>query len=420
MKQFVPFIIVTIIFTGFVSVATSQDDEATPTPTPVPFTSSCISSGVEPQNILINGNFEASSGSGTFPVGWEPGASGIGGILRGEVNPGTETFNHFVTFSSNASIMQTFSPYTGNYTRFQVRLCGVVTNGRLEIYLGGNLRGTFPQGTNEGLTSGLFTTQQQLPLEIGLGSSDTNRTIEIRYTGGGTAYVDNVQLVPVIGKGGEEPTTPTPTPPEPTPQPTQPPGPTATHTPTIPVGTATPTPTPALVAGSLQISANPPMLSVSPDDFDNQSGLSKQVLLDFEVIGSNGEPIDLGQFEDVRVRITTDEGNIQQYENNNYNSVTGWEDYDEIRASPLYYFPTGPYDGTIRVVIDLQFRTPGGDLQEIRGVLPLIQRVEKESSLIGPTGSFNPAMNYASGRKPGDRGYRPDMRTNLYFKERLD
>jgi hypothetical protein len=399
-----------------------QTGTPTPTPTPVPFSSTCTDAGVDANTLITNGDFEYPQESESIPMGWNAAESGIVGILRSQVVPGTEIINHFVGLTPNASIVQVISPYTGIYTRFQIRFCAVALDGRVEIYIGGSLRGSFPVSLEEGLLSGEFTSSSGIPLSIGLGSTEGNRTIQVRYVGTGVAYVDNVQLIPVLHSGSDdEELDPTPTPILPTPEPTEPPGPTPTFTPTIPAGTATPTPTPALVAGSLQISANPPMLSVSPDDFINPAGgITKQVLLNFDVIGSNGEPIDLGRFENVRVRITTDQGSIQQFDNNNYTSVTGWEKYEDIRDAPIYYFPTGPFDGTVRIIIDLQFRTPGGERQEIRGVLSFIQRLERSASLIGATGSFNPAANYSSGRKPGDRGFRPDLRTNLFFKERLD
>jgi len=57
--------------------------------------------------------------------------------------------------------------------------------------------------------------------------------------------------------------------------------------------------------------------------------------------------------------------------------------------------------------------------QEIRGVVPIITRTDANISFTGATGTFNPARNAAAGRSAGDRGFRPDQRTNLYFREHM-
>ncbi len=397
----------------------AQEDEATPTPTPVPFASSCLGGGVDPQSLLINGDFETMAETGTAPMAWEAGASGDGGILRAQTIPGSDVLNHFVELRPGSSITQT--PIQDRiHTRFKIRFCAVVQGGQVEVFIGGSRINAYPNVVGDGAVSGEFISRE-IPLNLGTSTGVSSNKVEIRYQGAGVAYLDNVQLLPVVGDGQEDEMTPTPTPPPATPTPVVTPGPTATPTPTIPPGTATPTPTAKLTAESVQITANPPMLLVSPDDFAKGGGPTQQSLIDFELIGADGESIDLSKYEDVRVRITTDRGgNVHQYENNNFQRLSDWEDYEDLRDVPIYYFPTTTYDGTVRVIIDVEFQVPDGNTREIRGVLKFIQRLDKKASLIGQTGSFNPARNYASGRQPGDRGFRPDQRANLYFRERLD
>ena len=86
------------------------------------------------------------------------------------------------------------------------------------------------------------------------------------------------------------------------------------------------------------------------------------------------------------------------------------------------FFPTKPYNGTVKIIADIEYKSfvrGKEEKRKIRGVIPIVLRVNSLSSLTNATGSFNPAQNFGLNRKPGDRGFRPDVRTNLFFRERF-
>ncbi|HOJ62744.1 MAG TPA: hypothetical protein PK878_20920, partial [bacterium] len=309
--------------------------------------------------------------------------------------------------------------------RFELSFCVVVPeDGMLEISVGGqpwlyvpSSRGASYNGTYRGT----------LRANLSNSAPPAERTIQFFYDGPGSALIDNVQLIYNPSSDGED-ATPTPTMEVPTPTPTPQSTP-VTPTPTVPLGIATPTPTPALTENSIQVIANPPMLLLSPDDFTGTSlGQKKQITLDLQVVGSNGEKLDLLQIDpDATVTFTVESrgdaagvGIIQEFRNNNYQTVNSQKKLKDV--GQLHFVPLRPYNGTVRVIIEIEYKSYASGKEErrkIRGVVPLFLRTDDRASLIYPTGTFDPKQNFNVGRKAGDRGFRPDMRTNLYFRERL-
>ena len=107
-------------------------------------------------------------------------------------------------------------------------------------------------------------------------------------------------------------------------------------------------------------------------------------------------------------------------ENGNSNIITGQRRRISDLEGPTYFVPLKPYDGVIRVILDIEYQPQGGEegsRQEIRGVIPIVLRTDPQGSYTGATGTFDMKQNLSVGRKAGDRGFRPDIRTNLYFRE---
>ncbi len=427
-QQYVLIIALFIIYplAGFAQVELTP----TPTATSIPlFDSFCYSSVDDDQSIVINGDFDSYSQDGLEPSNWGPGSSSNGGILREQVNA-DESVNFVVELSSGASISQVLSSGRNpvGYTRFDIRFCAIVpAGGRLKITVGGN---TYyrPENRSDSVYSRSFSIS-----DIFIDTSMNNSLIVISYEGEGLAFIDNLEVVPNL-TGGNDDDTPTPTPTiENTPAPTATEGPSPTPTPTLLPGTATPTPTPALVSNSVQILANPPMLLVSPDDFLLANRQKKQTLLEFQVVGSDGEKIDVAAVDDdAQVKFTidtsgeaTDVGGLYELMGSGTNQEIhqNWQPYEDYDDKAIYFVPRKSFDGIVRVIVDIRYEASAQghqQRQEIRGVVPIVMRIDPTSPLTGTTGSFNAAQNYAAGRKAGDRGFRPDIRTNLYFKERLE
>ncbi len=276
-------------------------------------------------------------------------------------------------------------------------------------------------------------------INLGSGASQNEKTIEFVYEGNdsaGPAYIDNILLLPSTISGGDE-ETPTPTVPEPTPT-AEPEGPTPTPTPTVQPGIPTPTPTPAVTTHSVQMNANPPMLLISPDDFITSmgGGARKQVALDFQVVGSTGEKMDVLSIDpDATVRFLVDTrgeaegvGYVEGFdvESQNWRSLTNQRidlsRFKNTYQERAYFIPSKPYTGTVRVIVEIEYDGWANGREEtrkLRGVVPIVLQVDKSASLTHVTGTFNPTQNMSIGKKPGDRGFRPDARTNLFFRERM-
>ncbi|MFB3785836.1 MAG: hypothetical protein ACE15F_05645 [bacterium] len=407
---------------GMPALAQSQP-EPTPTPTVVPLSSACIDAGVDEENSLIrNGDFETGYLDSGLPPGggWEPGD--VPGVIQ-VVFLSNEKANHYLELPSGGSISQV--PQSSSFLRFELSFCVVVPeDGILQITVGGQpwlfvpaARGAAYNGTYTGV----------IRANMSNSTPASERKIEFLYDGPGSALIDNVQLV-YRPSGGEDEATPTPTVAVPTPTPSPQSTP-ASPTPTVPLGTPTPTPTPGLTEDSVQVIANPPMMLLSPDDFTGANlGQKKQITLDLQVVGSNGEKLDILKIDpDANVTFTVESrgdaagvGVIQEFENNNYQDLNSRKKLKDV--GQLHFVPLRPYNGTVRVIIEIEYKSYASgkeEIRKIRGVVPIFLRTDDRASLIYPTGTFDPKQNFNLGRKAGDRGYRPDMRTNLYFRERL-
>ena len=190
------------------------------------------------------------------------------------------------------------------------------------------------------------------------------------------------------------------------------------------------------MAQSVQVIANPPLLTVSPDDFANAAGPRQLSYLNVQVIGSDGKPMDITRIDpNARIRIniddkgaTQDVGYIRSFKIGSGfdQSITDREaDFIETLEEDrmLAFVPGRTYDGAVRVIVDIEFEsiTEGRKIKKtIRGVAPIVLRSDPKASMIDPTGQFNPAQNRRLGRQPGDRGFRPDQRTNMFFRERSE
>jgi hypothetical protein len=394
----------------------------TPTPTPnISFQQSCLDATENANNLLNNSTFDSDL------VGWR----GIEEITSPDVLSqviSDEETNYFLRFQDGNSIVQV-PGQTSAYTRFTLQFCYVISEGgQFTIEIGDTFVDVFPQSATIG-GSGQYTSSS-IPLNLSSGSTTSGNTLRITYTGpaGTYAFIDNIELFPYISSSDDPDETATPTPEES--------GPTATPVPGEPVdiptyvpGMPSPTPTPNITNQSVRMIASPPMLLVSQDDFVGQLSNKKQVRLDLQVIGSDGEEIDITNVDSdatIRLRIDTsgdaeDVGILQEKDGTSFTNLnqtqTNLSDLNEV-----YFFPLKAYDGTVRIVADIEYKTIIGDSRErikIRGVIPIVMRVDPNTSLTNATGTFSPSANYRLGRSPGDRGYRPDVRTNLFFKERV-
>ncbi len=409
----------------------TQTQTPTPAPTAVPFQTGCTEKVIDAEkNLITNGDFQQGSLIVGAPpmIGWLPGE--ISPVLRKEVLPsGAE--NYFLSLEPGTSIAAV--PKTeGNYVRFDLTFCTAVPpGGQIRVFVGGMLIAGIPVETGQGLFN---ETTLTLNMNLGAGATDSEKKIEFVYDGAAPAYIDNVQLVPHIGGNDNNPT-PTPTIAEPTPTPTEK-GEDPTPTPTFAPGIVTPTPTPGVTADSIQIVANPPMLIVKPDDFSvrNTTGGSKQIALDMQVIGSNGEKINIVDIDkDATIQFTLDSrgeaegvGYIQGFQpasrnwKNMMNRRIDLDDFYDDAGGRVYFFPAKPFEGTVKIIVEIEYKGWANQREEsrkIRGVVPIYLRVDRQASLTNATGSLNAVQNANLGRKPGDRGFRPDSRTNLYYRE---
>ncbi|MBZ0257797.1 hypothetical protein K8I31_17165, partial [bacterium] len=402
---------------------------------------SCLGATESPFNLLRekNWDFETAPLDGQSPpFGWT--ATDNSASTSSELGPLTDldgnlVQNYFAKFTDGQSLAQVPNPDNlTTSTNYKIEFCGKVVNGQFKIYIGGEEVLTFP--TNQ---SNVERKAESDPFRANLGTASgaADNVILIEFIGSGTdsvGYIDNFALVPSTGDGNEN--TPTPSPSPTAEQPTLPDRTPPTQVPTPLAGTPTPTPTPKLIAQSVQVIANPPLLTVGPDDVASPAGPRKQSYLNIQVIGSDGKPMPLTSIDpNARIRINIDDkgatenvGYIRSFEIGGGfdQSITDREtDYiDTLQGKRMLAFvPTRSYDGAVRVVVDIEFDsyTDGQKVKKtIRGVAPIVLRTDPKASMIDATGQFNPSQNRRLGRQPGDRGFRPDQRTNLFFRERSE
>ncbi|MEW6235454.1 MAG: hypothetical protein AB1656_08725 [Candidatus Omnitrophota bacterium] len=407
--------------------AMGQVNAPTPTPTAIQFApAACANAGVAQDSVVVNGDFQADP---SIILSWRTAAGAQAPTLISE-ELDKDVYNYFVMLQPNAGLSQTLSSDSSGASKYRIVLCYMVSGGQLILTLGGR---TFavPELAATTQMSGEYKSMS-IALALDVSDKDKN-TLTIIYNGSDLAFIDNVQVIPYTGDPEPE-TTPTPTP-QATPVPTAivTPGPTFTPRPTLRPGYPTPTPTPGWKDNSIQIVANPPLLLVNQDDFVGLSGnqqTKKQIFLDYKVIGANGEPVDIMKIDpEATITFTIDEqgestgaGVILQFKDNQYNRLTQREKIKDLGGT-LIFVPLKPFDGVVRIIVDIEYEGEGNnekEQQELRGVIPIVMRIDPRASLTGSTGSFNPALNFSLGRQPGDRGFRPDLRTNLYFRERLE
>lgn len=427
-------------FTGISILAASSlsgwtQSNPTPIPTKVSFNEGCLQDAPDANdNLITNGDLS----DGTPQTGQPPSTGWMLGddpaVLRSEQISDT-VINYFLEFTNPGSSISAVPKSNSTSTRYDLSFCAIIpAGGQIRISVGGVLIAGVPAVVGSSY-NGLFK-YTNIVVDLSGGASQSEKVFEFSYegaTGIEPAYLDNIELLPSASTGEEEPTTtPTQELPSPTPQPT---GPSPTATPTMKLGTPTPTPTPAISADSVQMSANPPMLVVSPDDFvSSTQGVRKQVALSLDVIGSNGKKIDVTNIDDkAQVRFLVDTrgeaegvGVVQGFEGSNWKSVSNqWMDMSKLMGTyqgRIYFFPLRAYTGTVRVIAEIKYKGGyggKGDERTIRGVVPLVLQTDKAASLTTPTGTYNAITNMNLGKKAGDRGFRPDARTNLYFRERM-
>lgn len=392
-----------------------------PTPTPVVFQPGCIESPLDDNTLLTNGGFDDGLNL------WQPLEGSSLPTLREEQISEEET-NRYIQFNDGDTLTQIPGTNT-NFTRFRLKFCYVVpAGGEFQIEIGNSFTDVFPQNTAVG-SAGLYESRP-IPLDLSTGNNARQNQIRIIYSGptGAPAFIDNLQFVPTTASSDDPDETPTPTVVEETPTPVS--GDTPTQTPTLVPGFPTWTPTPKITQESVQLIANPPMLLVSPDDFTGRLSNQKQVQLKLQVIGSNGEPIDIvAKDPDATIRFRVDTkgdaqgvGTLEQRVSTSYDNLSNTQIKLADLGNEVYFFPLKPYDGTVRVIADIEYETDINGSRErikIRGIAPIVLRTDPSSSMINATGTFDPGQNYRLGRSAGDRGFRPDVRTNLYFKERV-
>lgn len=418
----------------------SWGQEPTPTPVHMDEARGCVDAGVrENRTIVRNGDFETNPEVGLAPPSWSaPGGLSDVVLFAEDVTnvTGEEDVNHFVQIEPGSGMSQNLNT-DGVYTQYEINFCGKIINGQVKVTLGGQTI-PFPRIQSEGVVGGSFSSRQ--PIYLSLRSSSRNRleiTFEPYEDLEGTeaeeavAYIDNVQVVPYISGSDDEDPSPTPTPevtPEPTPEGT--PEPTFTPGPTVRPGEPTPTPTPRLTQRSLQAIADPPMLMMHMDDFaaSGNQGTRKQSEITFQVIGSDGKPIDIRQVDpdamvEIEIAESVGSGNFYVYEDNRFEQVQNRERISEYPNNRFYFSPSSPFDGVVRIIITLEYEGEVNNRKkdlELTGVVPIVVRMDPSSPLSGPTGSFDPRSNFLQGRGPGDRGMRPNRRSNLYYRERVD
>lgn len=418
------------------SIPTWAQQTPTPKPTAVPFLESCIQSELNAdENLITNGDFT----QGTLLEGEPPDTgwmlSNDTPVLRSE-QIAADKVNYFLEFSSPGFLISAVPKANSTSTRFDLSFCAVIpAGGQIKILVGGVLVAGVPAITGSAYT-GSFSLKS-IVLNLSSNSSQSEKLIEFYYdgtSGVGPAYVDNILLEPSSAIGEDE-LTPSPTQEQPTPTP-KPTGPSPTPTPSIKPGIPTPTATPAITADSVQMSANPPMLVVGPDDFAGTTGPRKQVALDLDVIGSNGKKIDILAIDkDASIKFLVDArgeaegvGVVQGFESGGQD----WQSIDnrQIDLSKFvgdyqgraYFFPLKTFTGIVRVIVEIEYKGFANNQEstrKIRGVVPIVLQSDKESSMTNTTGSYNALQNMNLGKKAGDRGFRPDFRTNLYFRERI-
>lgn len=417
MKKTVHYTLLALAASMLPSSLWAQD--ATPTPTLVAFDFRCAS-GVDPLSLMVNGDFEFEGRIGATPPGWTGGSSGLSGTLVQQLFNGAP--EQFVTLQNGASIAQKPQPNAGqdrfNTNFYILRFCANVINGELTVVFAGQ---SFT--LNNGSTQ--FETA---PIRADLGEAGETPPVIFTYNGAGVAFIDNVELLPDLRPRGDETPEPSPTPDMPTPTPSPSPGPSPTPSPTLIPGVPTNTPTPALSANSVQVVADPPMLVLSPDDFIVGSNPKKQIILDIKVIGSNGEEINVTTIDpDATIQFTIDtRGEFENAGRILEQLEAGQERTLQTQRRPLneletvVFVPGKAFDGTVRVIVDIEYEADVNGsrvTQEIRGVVPIVMRTNRSASMTGATGTFNLMDNLNRGKKPGDRGFRPDQKTNLYFHE---
>jgi len=413
----------------FYAGLTAIGQNATPTPAPMAIQfapAACASAGVLQDSVVVNGDFQADP---SVILSWRTASGAQAPSLISE-QVDKDVYNYFVMLQPNAGLSQTLSDTSSGASKYRIVLCYMVTSGQLILTLGGR---TFavPETAATTQTSGEYKSNS-IALALDIYDKDKN-TLTIIYNGSDAAYIDNVQVLPYTGDPEPE-TTPTPTP-QATPVPTAivTPAPTFTPRSTMRPGYPTPTPTPGWKDNSIQVVANPPLLLVNQDDFVGLSGnqqTKKQIYLNYKVIGANGEPVDILKIDpEATITFTVDEqgeaagvGTILQFKDNQYNRLSEREKIKDLGGT-LIFVPLKPFDGVVRIIVDIEYQGEGNnkkEQQELIGVIPIVMRIDPRASLTGSTGSFNPALNFSMGRQPGDRGFRPDLRTNLYFRERLE
>jgi len=175
------------------------------------------------------------------------------------------------------------------------------------------------------------------------------------------------------------------------------------------------------------------MISVSPDDFaDTTYGTKKQVAMDLQIVGSNGDFIDiLATDPDATIRFELESGlgrepvgtiNQRLRTGDSFETISMRRIKMEDLVQPIYFRPTKPYSGTVRIIVTIEYEAIiNGSPKKIKiqGVVPIYMRTDPNASSFAATGMFDPRQNMRLGRMPGDRGVGPDQRTNLLFRERF-
>lgn len=422
--------------TGVTALAQGQDNDRVHFPIP------CLERPLEDQlNLIQDPSFELAE----MMDAWLP-VRGFSPItIRSQEGPLTDeegnlVINRFAEFRPGSAVVVPIGQDRTS-TRFIIEFCAVVTQGQFVVRLDGNPAGgrrdLFEYPPSPGSMTGMATSDPFQADFSEFGVQNTVVVIEFRgQDPDARGYIDNIQIIP--DPGAEEPTpTPSEEEPTPTPEPTPTLGPTVPPPPDVLAGTPTPTPTPGLTSRSVRVNVNPALIVVNPDDVVSRVGSTKQVEITLQVIGTNGMPIDVLAIDpDARVSFrieqrgeSQDVGTIQGFERagattpmdgqrRNLRDFVGGD-----KRYTLYFRPNKPYDGIVRITADVDFigvaegrRTR----QELRGVTQLVMRVDPAASYINPTGGFDHRQNQRLGRMPGDRGFRPDLRTNLFFRERFD
>ena len=452
MKRLSFIAIVLSVISGFGLSAFSQD---TPTPippvptlagTPVQIDEGCVIAGISYgsgvlKNLITNGDFQYGlpdlSRVGLSPSFWSNGV-----FVVDPTKTDQETQLRGMAMLRPGMTMSQTPRRETQYLRFRISFCALAVNGQITVTMGGTYVTAFPAISAAGVSTSavmenvngnvdLMNNPQQYPLKFTF-------TAVSGMEDSAVAYIDNVLLQPILEPAQESPTPKATTTLEPSPTkgtPTQIP----TKTPTMLPGLHTPTPTPGLYADSIKMVVNPPMLITSPDDFSNSSvGSRKQAVLDFDVRGTNGEPIDIAKIDpDAKIRFIIDvRGELQDIgtlsipsgeAGVNFESISKRQlDLKDLMGDTIYFFPLKPYTGTARIIATIEYKTEtksdssgGKEDIKIQGVVPIYLRTSPDASLTQAIGTFNPILNSRLNRLPGDRGYKPIDRNNVFFREKL-